>query len=915
MGDDFWILLILLVLAFPVMAIAALVVALNQKSAIREAGNALRQMRDRIDALELRLRAQEAGPPPAPAPAAVVEAPEPVVAQAPAAPEEPVRPEPEAAAPEPIAAAPEAPSPVEAPARPSLEERLASRWFIWVGAAALALAGLFLVKYSIDNALMTPAARIGLGLLLGVALVVAGEWVRRRPSQRQIAALSHDQAPGALVSGGIFTLFASLLAAHRLYGLIGPTTAFAGLALTAFAAFGLSVLHGPIVAVVGLLAGFATPALIGAEEPSAWGLFSYLALVVAASIGVVWYRKWGWLAFGTLAGSVLWGVLYITAAGAGAELLPLALFLGVLVGGILWLAERETPREAPDIWQGPDKLDQPQICAWAAAALSAGLLAWGMDAAGHPLNGLWIIAVALFLLALAGRLFERFDALFVVGVGLVLAVFATWPVWPLVHAAGQELTGADGVPYRGLVAPALSGYLALLLIFAVMVAVLGAWLLRGARHPAMWAAASAIGAALLLAAGYWRLQTVTQSLLWAGLSVAGGMLALTMVKLLNGHREHRGYRLSLGVYAAAVVAAASFALGFVLEQAWFTVALSLMLPALAWIEEKLDLPEMRAFALAVATAVLLRLVLNPYVLDYEATAQGGAHWVLYGYGVPAAAFWLASRMFGKRGQDRAVVALEGGALVFALLLVSLELRILIGGGIRAPKLGLLEASLHSAVWLVAGWWRGRAHAVSGRAFDRYASAILIGLAGLCIVFVQLGIANPLFTDDSVGAWKLLDALLTGYLLPALLVFLVLRDVRLGAPQGLRQAAAAGALGLGLFWVTMETRHWFLGERLGLWRGVSDAESYAWSAVWLVSSFLLLGLGILLRQPIFRHGALAVMAATVLKVFLLDLSGLTGLWRVASLLGLGLSLVAIGLLYQRLVFTPRAPVPPQSPAGG
>jgi uncharacterized membrane protein len=40
---------------------------------------------------------------------------------------------------------------------------------------------------------------------------------------------------------------------------------------------------------------------------------------------------------------------------------------------------------------------------------------------------------------------------------------------------------------------------------------------------------------------------------------------------------------------------------------------------------------------------------------------------------------------------------------------------------------------------------------------------------------------------------------------------------------------------------------------------------------------------------------------VLKVFLYDMSDLTGLYRVASFLGLGLTLIAIGHVYRRFVF--------------
>jgi uncharacterized membrane protein len=53
--------------------------------------------------------------------------------------------------------------------------------------------------------------------------------------------------------------------------------------------------------------------------------------------------------------------------------------------------------------------------------------------------------------------------------------------------------------------------------------------------------------------------------------------------------------------------------------------------------------------------------------------------------------------------------------------------------------------------------------------------------------------------------------------------------------------------------------------------------------------------------VLRYASAVVILGTVLKVFLIDASDLTGLYRVASFLGLGLSLIGIGYLYQRLLF--------------
>ncbi len=131
--------------------------------------------------------------------------------------------------------------------------------------------------------------------------------------------------------------------------------------------------------------------------------------------------------------------------------------------------------------------------------------------------------------------------------------------------------------------------------------------------------------------------------------------------------------------------------------------------------------------------------------------------------------------------------------------------------------------------------------------------------------------------------------------------LIVRD--LGAFKeiaNLRPVAAIGALALAFMWVTLETKHAFQGTQMRLWHE-SDAEYYAYSAVWLCFAFALLAAGLWRREPALRYGALAVLLVTVLKVFISDMAGLEGLYRVASFLGLGLSLVAIGWIYQRFVY--------------
>ena len=71
-----------------------------------------------------------------------------------------------------------------------------------------------------------------------------------------------------------------------------------------------------------------------------------------------------------------------------------------------------------------------------------------------------------------------------------------------------------------------------------------------------------------------------------------------------------------------------------------------------------------------AALVLVRLAFNGFVLGYDWDAAR----LLLAYGVPAACFWWAARIF-LRGRDGIVVRLlESGAALFATLLVLLQIR-------------------------------------------------------------------------------------------------------------------------------------------------------------------------------------------------------------------------------------------------
>ena len=126
-------------------------------------------------------------------------------------------------------------------------------------------------------------------------------------------------------------------------------------------------------------------------------------------------------------------------------------------------------------------------------------------------------------------------------------------------------------------------------------------------------------------------------------------------------------------------------------------------------------------------------------------------------------------------------------------------------------------------------------------------------------------------------------------------------------RALRLAAAAGVV----VGVTLQVRDSFeLARAISMLdQSTAAAQDYAFrlgnleqvaiSLVWIAASLVLIGLGIGFRIRDLRLMAIALFDLTILKAFFYDLGGLDGLYRVGALIGLGLVLLLVSYIYQRV----------------
>ncbi|MGN6185649.1 MAG: DUF2339 domain-containing protein, partial [Thermoanaerobaculia bacterium] len=85
-----------------------------------------------------------------------------------------------------------------------------------------------------------------------------------------------------------------------------------------------------------------------------------------------------------------------------------------------------------------------------------------------------------------------------------------------------------------------------------------------------------------------------------------------------------------------------------------------------------------------------------------------------------------------------------------------------------------------------------------------------------------------------------------------------------------------------------------------------AQDLTYTFAWALFAIAMLVAGIVLKTRAGRIAALGLLVVTVLKCFLHDLAQLGGLYRVASLFGLAVSLVLVGIVLQKFVIMKREP---------
>ena len=697
-------------------------------------------LRRRLGELEQRVRMQAVTLPPEtsaePSETAVpVMDAEPVPVAATAPPEEP------APAPIPETTVQDGPIVMRAERVSALGSWLRDNWVYAVSALSLALAGVFFVQYGMEKGLLPPAARVTFAVLFGLALIGAGEWIRRRYGDEASAATAY--LPSTFSGAGLVSIFAGIIAARQLYGLIGSETAFAGLLATAVLAVLLGWFHGPFLAAVGLIGAAAAPFLVGGESEAPYWLYGYYAVIAGAGLAVDAVRRWAWVS--VLALVLGYGGGWLVLAGTGgagwATFLLVALALMAVAVPVLQLVPTHEGRMiAETLWSRgsgewpvfPTRLAGGAVAGFKRYSCSAscpkrggkhlGLsLSGGIDAGAGALGGQARALADLAALPAAGFLLR-----------LGLEGLDRWPL-------AREFAGQAA----HLRAPETQAPLtaSLLLGMAVMMTLAAAWRSFSDReYRAGWAVGAALVAPLAALALelFWEPALVIGAYPWAlqVIALAGLMAALAArYARLDGQSRRRA--------AYAVLSALSliaFAMFLVTTKAALTLSLATLVVVAAALDRRFKLPEMGLFIQAAVMVIGWRLIIDPGLIWALEDAGLWEVWASYGSAVlaMAAGLWLLKDLDRRGAQVFMDSALAGYAAVLANVLIT---RWIDDGNFGDQLFTHWALTLNAMPWLILMLVQLYRLQLGGTLrYLRWALAIVAGVFGLRRSF-SVGIAG------------------------------------------------------------------------------------------------------------------------------------------------------------------------------
>lgn len=225
--------------------------------------------------------------------------------------------------------APPPPPPLNPISRIEFERVFGGRVLAWIGGFATLLGVIFLMHSAVDSSWFTEEVRVLMAAFGSLLLLGLGVWLHERRGHLEVARIA--------VAVAIPGLYATTVIATQTYDLISPVIGLEAAALIGAIGVFIAVRWSSmLVASVGILGALAAPIFAGLDIDG--GSIAFVALALAASVGVLLWQRWNWLALGAFAVSApqliawIYNSGFISIEGDSQPTEPVLLGLAVLVG-------------------------------------------------------------------------------------------------------------------------------------------------------------------------------------------------------------------------------------------------------------------------------------------------------------------------------------------------------------------------------------------------------------------------------------------------------------------------------------------------------------------------------------------------------------------------------------------------------
>lgn len=739
----------------------------------------------------------------------------------------------------------------------------------------------FLLKYAAERNLIPVEFRVASVAVVGIAMVIIGWRLRERARGYALS----------LQGGGIAVMYLTTFGALRLYHLIPPEMAFALLvAIAAFSAFMAIAQDALVLAAFGAGGGFLAPILASTGGGSHVMLFSYYVILNAGILAIAFFKAWrplnlmGFL-FTFIIG-LAWGLKYYRPEYRDStEPFLVAFFLMYVAIQILFTRHR-----APGT---PRVLDGMLVFGTPLAAF--GLQAALMRDTEFGLSYSCLAASAMYL-ALAWIMRKRgnpdkallVEAYFALGVvfATVAIPFALDARWT---SAAWSVEGAAivwfGIRQKRALARAFGFLLQPGAAIAYVIAYPG---IRHADIPIVDAAF--VGALLLAVAGLWIARLIARNaerlheaeVLLEPAAFLWGMLWL----LFGAHHEIEEFIVAASWVPAQVAVVAAAALVFLA------------------ISRRLEWRVASWPALALLPLLVVALLASAERQPHPFAAYGWAAWI-FAMGVQA---WILRR--DPQAPPLYVEGLHAGTMVMLAVLGAMELHWLAVEH-TAPHTAWSVASVivvpALVVLLVSTRW-ARTRWPVARIPVAYRVDALVPLAIAMLLWSLYANATHDGTSDPLPYLPLLNALDLGHILAGLALlsaWLAHRHDPVAWPIPPRWNVIVIAA-IAFIWLNgvllRSLHHWadvpYTAHAMWHTTLVQAALSIFWS---LLAVALMVAATRTARRALWLVGAI-LMGVVVVKLFIIDLSNVGGIYRVISFIGVGVLMLLVGYF---------SPVPPRA----